>query len=185
MPKLFMVLLGCRPAGRNTEQHDVYFGIAEDIAGLVPGMKAFWPGTELHIDAYLEIERIADYTIRVEPVTNNTRNNKNERDLHLYFINLGGYLPPEFEEFHKKLLIVAPDVSEAQRRAKQDSFYRTGQTLGTAARSHIDDRMEIDEIMLVQDLFHDIRIVIENATDVEPASQPIIGYLPLSRLKDA
>ncbi|MEP6700612.1 MAG: DUF1543 domain-containing protein, partial [Bacteroidota bacterium] len=31
MPKLFMLLIGCKPLGRNIEQHDIFFGIGETI----------------------------------------------------------------------------------------------------------------------------------------------------------
>jgi hypothetical protein len=42
--KLFMVLIGCKPEGRHTEQHDIFFGIAQTLADLVPQLKSFWPG---------------------------------------------------------------------------------------------------------------------------------------------
>ncbi|WP_325645076.1 DUF1543 domain-containing protein, partial [Chitinophaga sp.] len=41
--KLFMVVLGCTLEGRHTEQHDVFFGIGNQLSDLVPDMKAFWP----------------------------------------------------------------------------------------------------------------------------------------------
>ena len=37
-----MLLLGCRPTGRNTEQHDIYFGIAKSLKDLIPEIKSFW-----------------------------------------------------------------------------------------------------------------------------------------------
>ena len=36
--KLFMLLLGCLLKGRNTEQHDIFFGIAETLKDLVPAI---------------------------------------------------------------------------------------------------------------------------------------------------
>lgn len=41
--KLFMLLLGCKPPGRHTEQHDIFFGIAASLRDLVPEIQAFWP----------------------------------------------------------------------------------------------------------------------------------------------
>ena len=41
--KLFYIIIGCTPKGRHTEQHDVFFGIAENIRDLVPEMINFWP----------------------------------------------------------------------------------------------------------------------------------------------
>ena len=59
-PKLFMVLLGCIPKGRVTEQHDVFFGIAENMRELIPQMNRFWPEAngKLHIDVWREITTV-------------------------------------------------------------------------------------------------------------------------------
>src|SRR4051794_28448223 len=43
MPSLFMTLVGATPKTRNTEQHDVFFGIADSVAELVPDLISFWP----------------------------------------------------------------------------------------------------------------------------------------------
>jgi hypothetical protein len=55
--KLYMAMVGCRPKGRHTEQHDVFFGIATSIKDLVPVMLQFWPEAKgnMHIDAWREI----------------------------------------------------------------------------------------------------------------------------------
>ena len=54
--KLYMVLLGCKPKGRFTEQHDIFFGIAENMAALKPAMREFWHDADvLHIDAWREV----------------------------------------------------------------------------------------------------------------------------------
>ena len=39
--KLFYILLGATPKGRNIEQHDVFFGIAENVKDLFPAIKDF------------------------------------------------------------------------------------------------------------------------------------------------
>lgn len=44
--KLFYVILGATPKGRNIEQHDVFFGIAENLKDLIPDMKEFWKEAE-------------------------------------------------------------------------------------------------------------------------------------------
>jgi antitoxin component YwqK of YwqJK toxin-antitoxin module len=51
-PKLFMVLLGCTPSGRLTEQHDIFFGIANFLKELIPEMQAFWPEAngKIHVE---------------------------------------------------------------------------------------------------------------------------------------
>ena len=44
--KLFMVLIGCKPNGRHTEQHDIFFGIANELRELIPQFNSFWPEAE-------------------------------------------------------------------------------------------------------------------------------------------
>ena len=67
--KLFMVLVGCCPPGRHTEQHDVFFGIGSSLKALVPELKAFWPeaSKNLHVDAWREVTRQDGFAISVTP----------------------------------------------------------------------------------------------------------------------
>ena len=63
-----MVLIGCKPEGRHTEQHDIFFGIAQTLADLVPQLKSFWPGKhKLHIDAWREVTTVGQFNIRIVP----------------------------------------------------------------------------------------------------------------------
>lgn len=39
--KLYMVMLGCTPEGRFTEQHDIFFGIGYSLKELIPKMNLF------------------------------------------------------------------------------------------------------------------------------------------------
>ena len=96
-----MVLLGCTPKGRVTEQHDVFFGIGANITDLTPRMNVFWPEAEgkLHIDAWREITSVDNFTIEIVSQTETA--NKEQQ---LFFLNLGGYKPGEFEEYHYKIL---------------------------------------------------------------------------------
>jgi hypothetical protein len=142
--KLFMVLLGCTPKGRFTEQHDVFFGIGEDLKNLVPQMEAFWPGVKLHIDAWREVKLVDGYRISVIKKTKT----KTEQAQALFFLNLGGYKPGEFEEFHYKMLAVGADKGQAVKMAKATAFFKHTAMPGNAA-SHIDDRYGID----VDDVF--------------------------------
>ena len=61
--KLFYVILGATPPGRNIEQHDVFFGIAESLKDLVEDMKAFWKEAKgkFHIDFYKEVKFVDGY----------------------------------------------------------------------------------------------------------------------------
>lgn len=177
--KLFMVLLGCRPEGRLTEQHDIFFGIAKDLKELLPKMKSFWKGVNLHIDAYSVISNVGEYQIEICPKTE-----LNEvSSLKLFFINLGGYNPPDFEEYHKKILVVAEDISKAISEAKKDNFYISGRNLDPSAISHIDDKMEVDEIINIQDLIPEYSIKItKSLNSATNGSETQIGYLPFSKI---
>ncbi|MEI8110640.1 MAG: DUF1543 domain-containing protein [Chitinophagia bacterium] len=182
--KLFMVLLGCTPEGRNTEQHDIFFGIADSLPALVPQLKAFWPGKHpLHIDAWREINRVGEYSIQVHARNTKQAINNITR---LYFINLGGYKPGDFEEYHYKLLIAADSKSEAIREAKNSIFYK--HTGFKGAESHVDDKYGIDiddsyqiEELLSADTLQQFSIsILPNTTEKEDSLQ--IGYTKLSSL---
>jgi Domain of Unknown Function (DUF1543) len=88
MPKLFMLLIGATPTGRNIEQHDVFFGIGDTLKDLIPDVIAFWPGeNKLHFDAWREVTSVNGYKVEVK-----IEDGTNKNDLYkLFFINLGGY----------------------------------------------------------------------------------------------
>ena len=147
--KLFMLLLGCRPTGRNTEQHDIYFGIAKSLKDLIPDIKSFWKSSgNIHIDAWRIVNNVDGYQINITEKTSiDTEENK------LFFINLGGYKENEFEEFHYKILTVSKNKSEAIGTAKKTTFYKhTG--FGKLAVSHIDDKygVDVDDIFEIKDI---------------------------------
>jgi len=144
--KLFYVILGATPKGRNIEQHDVFFGIAERFEDLIPEMKKFWPDARIHIDCYQEVLFADGYEVGIVPKT------EDKTDLQLFFINLGGYKPGCFEEFHEQHLMVGKSLSDVIKRVKQTPFYKT---MGFKnAVSHIDDKhgVDIDDIYNVNDL---------------------------------
>lgn len=148
--KLFYVILGCTPQGRHTEQHDVFFGIAESLAGLKKDMAAFWPGSgTLHIDCWREVTHVDGYEVRIVE-----RNEAQERSGHLFFINLGGYLPGSFEEHHHKLLAVARNMGEAVQKAKQTKFYIDYNTDDKKGASHVDNKygVDVDDVLNVEDI---------------------------------
>jgi Domain of Unknown Function (DUF1543) len=148
-PKLFMLMLGCTPAGRNTEQHDMFFSVAETIKDLVPEIKAFWPEAKgnIHVDAWREVTQVNGYSITV--VTKDAATEAAEK---LFFLNLGGYKPGEFDEFHYKMLAVAGDTAGAVKQAKQTAFYKHTGFKGAA--SHIDDKfgVDVDDLYKVEDI---------------------------------
>jgi hypothetical protein len=144
MSKLFMVLLGATPVDRLIEQHDIFFGIAESMDDLLPAIRVFWPGTKLHIDAWREVNVVNNCEIKIVPAGDRTAS---AMELRLFFINLGGYKPGEFEEFHYKMLIAAENKGEAITESKKTAFFR--HTGFEGANAHVDDKYGID----VDDLF--------------------------------
>lgn len=183
--KLFFFLIGCKLPNRFTEQHDVFFGIAERPAELIPAINNFWPDAgKLHIDCWREVTNINGYKVKVLP--------KNEvpgddSGLSLFFINMGGYKKGEFEEFHFKDIFAAPNQDEAIRLAKKTSFYRSYGFKGAVA--HIDNKygVDVDEIYQVEEILQpsdkaNYRIVVTNEIAGQ-ADEIHLGYTLLSKLK--
>ena len=144
-----MLLIGASPQGRNIEQHDVFFGIGDNIKDLIPDVEVFWPGNnKLHFDAWREITSVNSYKVEVVLKNENSQNSP----FKLFFINLGGYKQNEFEEFHYKMIIAAADKSEAVNISKQTAFFK--HTGFKGATSHIDDKfgVDVDDIYQIADI---------------------------------
>ena len=148
--KLFMLLLGCKPPGRFTEQHDIFFGAGHSLKDLLPEIVASWPeAPKIHIDAWREVTETDGFSISLAPRENA---NSSSKSTQLFFLNLGGYKKDEFEEYHYKMLVVANDKGEAIQRAKSSAFYK--HTGFTGATSHIDDKygVDVDDIYEIEDI---------------------------------
>ena len=147
-----MVMLGCKPQGRITEQHDIFFGIGKSLTDLIPEMNAFWPEAKgkIHIDAWREITFVDGFSLEI--TERNAAVLQNEK---LFFINLGGYKENEFEEYHYKVVTVAKNKAEAIKKSKQTTFYKHCGFKG--ATSHIDDKygIDVDDIYNIEDLLSD------------------------------
>ena len=76
--KLFYVILGCTPKGRNIEQHDVFFGIGAQLRDLVPAMKDFWPEAKgkIHLDAWQEVKFLDGFEVKIIEKTKNSAENQ-------------------------------------------------------------------------------------------------------------
>ena len=149
MPKLYMFLIGCTPPERNIEQHDVFFGIGDTINELVPAVQAFWPGLKkMHFDAWREVTWVDGHRVTIVL----KEEQKTNSPYKLFFLNLGGYKPGEFEEFHYKMLVAASDKTEAISMAKQTAFFR--HTGFNDANSHIDDKygVDVDDVYEIGDI---------------------------------
>ncbi len=154
--KLFMLLLGCRPAGRNTEQHDVFFGVGETLKDLIPDIKKFWPAAKsnIHIDAWRSITAVNGYAVQVTERAAGER----KKDRALFFINLGGYKENEFDEFHYKMLVAAGSMEQAKNISKQSAFFKHTSLAAAPnnheASAHIDNKygIDVDDIYAVEDI---------------------------------
>jgi hypothetical protein len=173
-----MVLVGCRPEGRLTEQHDVFFGIGQSLKSLVPQVNSFWPEArgKWHVDSWREVTAVDGF--RVEIGTEDAP----AAATRLYFVNLGGYRPGDFEEYHYKMLAASPDMAGAVKRSKATAFYRHMGFNG--AESHVDDKfgVDVDDLHLVEDLLPE-KFSIRLYPDPElPDDALHIGYFPIKKL---
>lgn len=193
MPTLFMVQLGGRPKGRLIEQHDIFFGIANQVSELVDDINQHWPEVKnkWHIDSYRAISKVDNYAIKLVESSSQA---ESANDLKLFFINLGGYQRGSFEEFHYKLLTVAATQADAIKQAKQSEFYKAftykDKESPFNAASHIDDKFEvdIDDIYNINDLISNIQLLIEPITNeshelVNADDKEYVGYLSIKSLR--
>lgn len=181
--KLFYIILGATPKGRHIEQHDVFFGIAENLGDLVPDIKDFWKEAEgkIHIDCYQEVRFADGYEVKIVEKTEEISENQ------LYFINLGGYKKGYFEEFHEQHLMVGKSMGDIIKRAKATEFYKTMGFEG--AVSHVDDKhgVDIDDIFNVNDILpprmkekYSVRLERSDAPNQE---NPMgLGYLKIDKI---
>jgi len=185
MPKLFMLLLGCKPSGRHTEQHDVFFGIGDTAKDLVTQIKKFWPEAsgKLHVDAWREVTKVDGYQIIVSPKGSQ---HESSEPLQLFFINLGGYQPKIFDEPHFKVLTVQKDMGDAIQHAKTTSFFR--EIHFSDAHSHVDDKygIDVDDIFEVGDILpsnqkaeYQLTIVRQESAEEDEIH---LGYFKLDKL---
>ncbi len=132
---LYMMLLGCKPEGRLTEQHDIYFAVGENLIAAAKNINHIWPEAkgDIHIDAWRRVTKVGDSSIEII-----SGENAVEKTGDLFFVNLGGYKAQEFEERHFKVLLVAENMVKAKKLANQASFFNTH------IFPHIDDKFAID-----------------------------------------
>lgn len=183
--KLFFLLVGCRLKGRYTEQHDVFFGIGERLSDLIPALHSFWPEAEnLHIDCWREVTNVNGHQIKVVLKNEVIKFDKN---LTLFFMNLGGYKSGEFEEFHFRALCLATSTAEAIKQSKKTLFYNRYGFKG--ATSHIDDKygVDVDEIYAIDEILSETdkakySIVVTNGIS-DQIDELHLGYTTLSKLK--
>ncbi|MGJ1206022.1 DUF1543 domain-containing protein [Sphingobacterium lactis] len=180
MNYLFMLVIGGKPDGRFTEQHDVFFGIAAELKELVPALHTFWPALEgkMHIDSWRRVTKVDGFRIQV--VERGAEENPPEE--RLYFVNLGGYKPEDMEEYHYKQLVVASNLAEATKQAKESVWWKHHTS------SHIDDKygIDVDDIYEITDMLPQAfkeKYSLQLHPDAElPEDRLEVGYLKISKL---
>jgi hypothetical protein len=179
-----MILLGCKPAGRNTEQHDIFFGIGRSLSDIKNDIIDFWKEAngKIHIDGWREVKTVDGHKIEIAD-KKDVASSKKEK---LFFINLGGYKQNEFEEYHYKMLTVSGDKGIAIQKAKQTAFYK--HTGFEGAASHIDDKygIDVDDIYEIEDILPSHlkeKYSIQIAKDeVEKEDEIQLGYLKIDKI---
>lgn len=178
-------MLGCKPKGRFTEQHDIFFGIGNSLVELIPQMKLFWPEAKgrIHIDAWREVTVVANHSIEIVSKTEVKKVGPE-----LFFLNLGGYKENEFEEYHYKILSIGNTLAEVTKKAKASTFYKHVGFKG--ATSHIDDKygIDIDDVYKVNEILNSdykekYEVKISKSDSPLPEDKLHIGYLKLDKLK--
>jgi hypothetical protein len=181
-----MLLLGCKPPGRHTEQHDIFFGIAEKLKDLVPQINKFWPEAagKIHIDAWREVTAVDGFRISI---AERTEPNNDEDFPRLFFINLGGYQQDVFDEFHFKIITVQKNKAAALQYSKTTEFFK--QIHFPGAESHVDDKygVDVDDLHQIDDILpggqkqqFTLKIVIAEDAIVEDEIH--LGYFKLNAL---
>ncbi|WP_374950974.1 DUF1543 domain-containing protein [Mucilaginibacter sp.] len=188
-PYLYMLLLGSKAPNRNVEQHDYFFGIANNLKELVPQIKAFWPeaGASIHIDGFRRVTTVDGYQIDV--ISKDEQAEPSGKKL--FFVNLGGYQENKLEEQHYIVLSVQDDRVGAVQNSKKTEFFKS-QTIASVkgANSHIDEKygIDVDDIYRIEDILspyqkaqYHIRIT---ASPGLPEDHIHLGYFKLDKLPD-
>lgn len=108
--KLFMFYVGGDCAGSNIELHDIRFAIGATVEDCFSDLRKQWWGDpeSLHLDCWGQIQQADGYDVELThgPVPSDQPR--------LFFLNMGGYDPAQFEELHRNVLLVVPDARTAR-----------------------------------------------------------------------
>lgn len=179
-----MILLGCTPPGRHTEQHDMFFAIGNSLKDTIPDILDFWPEAngKTHIDAWREVTEVDGFSVQVVEKDAADAGDPGK----LFFLNLGGYKRNEFDELHYKMLLIGENKASAIKQAKETAFYIHNGFEG--APSHVDDKygVDVDDVFEIEDVlsaeikqrFKLLIIPLEGAVKDEIH----LGYLPIGKI---
>ncbi len=152
---------------------------------LIPQVIAFWPETngKLHFDGWREVTNVDGHNIHIVP-----KESTEKSAAKLFFINLGGYKPNEFEEYHYKMIVAATEKAEAINRSKKTAFYK--HVTFEDADSHIDDKygVDVDDMYQIEDILNEetksqYKIIVTPSDAALPEDEIHLGYFKLSRFE--
>ena len=142
--KLYIALLGGKHEKANVEVHDVIPVISSDIKTAFPYLKQQWFGLQkgLHVEGWMTINGVnyqdLNYQVQVTDIPV-------KQDLKLFLINLGAYVPDQFGEIHKYLVVAAKNKTEAKAQGKL-AIEKTWFKPHTDAVIDVDDCLELNKI---------------------------------------
>lgn len=136
MPYLYIVLLGGKHPRARIEVHDIVACIAPSLEETYTQLRNDWFGDpkHVHIDAWMRIEGIDGYRLHFSQQASKAD------ALKLYLINLGGYLPQEFGEAHRYVLVTAHSAHEAKQKGKL-------QLIPAWEKAHTDAVIDVDDCL--------------------------------------
>lgn len=137
--KLWMICLGGKVKGANTEVHDIQFVVAESVDQTYAVLRQAWYGDayKLHLDSYKEVQGGDGYSVRVVK-------EKPQQDNGFYFLQLGGYDDKQLQELHEGLFVASDSSEHAKLKAgfQAEAYHEQG---------HIDYVGNIEDLMLSVD----------------------------------
>lgn len=138
--KLFAVYMGGRAPRCNIELHDVAFVVGRSIEDTYGQLLDDWFGSpeSLHLDSWFEVRTVDGHAVSLSETPQ-------ESPLKLYFVNVGGYLPNKFIEFHETGFVVAETLRQAKDTARQKLLVGM-QSVHTDDVFDVDDCIEISRI---------------------------------------
>lgn len=133
--KLWMICLGGKIKGANTEIHDIQFVVAESVHQAHKVLRDHWYGDpyKLHIDSYMEVKGGDGYQINVVK-------QKEKQSNQLYFLQLGGYDEDHLQELHEGMFVASESPEQAKLKAgfQAEAYHEQG---------HIDYVGNVEEVM--------------------------------------
>ncbi|MFT4020566.1 MAG: DUF1543 domain-containing protein [Acinetobacter sp.] len=145
--QLFIVLLGGKHPQANIEVHDLIPIVATTLSDQYSMLKQRWFGQSLglHIDGWMTIRGAMyqgqSYAVQIESTPSLPNS------LKLYLINLGGYIPQEFGEAHRYVVVAGKNPQEAKQQGKQYAAQHW-------QKAHTDAVIDVDDCLLLDLIDH-------------------------------